>query len=246
MSHSKLKVECLTIEIHLCLTTTFRSLGKSELGFCGPSRKMPFDPQVKFSLPLTKGADFNLVFGVPLFRKKNSFVLLFSRGNGYSPPTISPLTINNVNKLNRAQSPLVRGSPLNQLSRATPTAQVMRTGPSPGPNANSLRSTPINGLYTPGGSNQSNSSVGAGAGGGYTEQPNIPVLNGRPGGSRPNSRIAQPLNQLGMRSTPTRGLSLEEVSTLDALKRHFHQNKTLLSGISVHLVTPKVLDPRQT
>ena len=152
--------------------------------------------------------------------------------NSYHSPTISPLTINNVNKLNRAQSPLARASPLNQLSRTTPTAHLRaQNATSPIP-PGSMRSTPINGLYAPP-SNHSNSSTS------YTEQPNIPVtgLNVRPG-SRPNSRMQQPaLNHLGMRATPTRGLSVEEIerlngrpgptppSTLDAISSSTDQNQ---------------------
>ena len=167
----------------------------------------------------------------------------------YTPPTISPLTINNVNKLNRAQSPHVRASPLNQLSRSTPTAHLRGQTTSPVP-PGSLRSTPINGLYAPP-SNHSNSSTS------YTEQPNIPVtaMNGRPG-SRPSSRMQQPLNHLGMRSTPTRGLSLEEVerlnhrpgptppSTLDAISSSTEQPKrNNLNRPSLPARRPPVVPP---
>ena len=165
-------------------------------------------------------------------------------------PTISPLTINNVNKLNRAQSPLARASPLNQLSRTTPTAHLrVQSATSPIP-PGSMRSTPINGLYAPP-SNHSNSSTS------YTDQPNIPVtgLNGRPV-SRPNSRMQQPaLNHLGMRATPTRGLSVEEIerlngrpgptppSTLDAISSSTDQPRNNLNRPSLPARRPMVPPP---
>ena len=165
-------------------------------------------------------------------------------------PTISPLTINNVNKLNRAQSPLARASPLNQLSRTTSTAHLRaQSATSPIP-PGSMRSTPINGLYAPP-SNHSNSSTS------YTEQPNIPVtgLNGRPV-SRPNSRMQQPaLNHLGMRATPTRGLSVEEIerlngrtgptppSTLDAISSSTDQPRNNLNRPSLPARRPVVPPP---
>ena len=143
--------------------------------------------------------------------------------HGRSPLTISPLTINNVNKLNRAQSPLARNSPLNQLSRTTPTAHLHASSPVP---QSSLRSTPINGLYGPA-SNHSNSSAS------YKDHNNIPVspVNGHPG-----SRMT-PLNHLGMRSTPTRGLSIEEVDRLN--QRGMPTPPSTLDAISSSTEAPR-------
>ena len=136
----------------------------------------------------------------------NMMVMQNSQLSRQSPaPRIqpSPLTINNVNNLSRTspmphqQRPL---SPLNQLNRQSPAGMVAkRQSPLP---IGSLRSTPVSGLYP---SNASTSS--------YSERPNIP--NGHMA-SRPNSRMKQPINQLAMRGTPTRGLTVEDVERLNA------------------------------
>ncbi len=123
----------------------------------------------------------------------------------HSPATVgahrpSPLTVNNVNNLSRPLSPLnalSHASPLNQLSRGSP-ASPLRDMSSPPP-INSMRSTPVNGLY------------------GLSNNPAAyhNAANGHLG-SRPNSRLKQPINQLGMRGTPTRGLTVEDVERLNA------------------------------
>lgn len=116
----------------------------------------------------------------------------------------SPLTVNNVNNLSRT-SPMPHNarplSPLNQLNRQSPAGMMQAKRVSPLP-IGSMRSTPVSGIYPSNGSTSS-----------YSERPNI--ANGLVG-SRPNSRIKQPINQLAMRGTPTRGLTVEDVERLNA------------------------------
>ena len=133
--------------------------------------------------------------------------------SGPSPPAVSPVIMNNLSR----QSPITAlgdraTSPLNhnQLARGqSPSVLHMRDKRmSPLPTGgNSLRSTPVNGLYQ---SNASNSSAS------YSDR-NPALPNGHSGPpARPNSRLRQPLNQLGLRGTPTRGLTVEDVERLNA------------------------------
>nr|AUG84445.1 fat [Platynereis dumerilii] len=131
--------------------------------------------------------------------------------------TASPLTVNNVNNLSNPLNQLSRNSPLNQLNRQTPTSHlhekhILDKRMSPLPNANSMRSTPVNGLYP---SNVSSSS--------YSDHPER---------GRPASRLKQPINQLGLRGTPTRGLTVEEVERLNSRSKSPHNPVDALSSSS--------------
>ena len=118
-----------------------------------------------------------------------------------TPPHKSDLTVENVNQLNRQ-------IPVNQLSRASPApnnippSRDRMTSPFV---QNSMRSTPMSGLYP---SNISNSTS-------YSES-TTPMANGHVRTSRPNSKLKQPINQVGLRGTPNKGLTIEEVNRLNA------------------------------
>lgn len=85
----------------------------------------------------------------------------------------------------------------NGLSRKSPHHHLDRTTPLP---PGSMRSTPlsgIDGLYSPVSSASS------------YEHPHLPA-------SRPNSHLRQPISSLGIRATPTVGLTVDEVNRLNA------------------------------
>lgn len=128
---------------------------------------------------------------------------------GRTTPQKSQLTVENVNQLNRQ-------TPVNQLSRASPAPNIpVHRGPGV---PTSMRSTPLSGISGLYPSNISNST-------GYSDTPpGIP--NGHIRG-RPNSKLKQPINQVGLRNTPTKGLTIEEVHRLNG--RH---TPTTLDAIS--------------
>ena len=110
------------------------------------------------------------------------------------------------------------GSPaegaLNPLSRASPAGHHGRIHHSPAPNIPlhhngiaSMRSTPLSGISE---MYHSNSSTTA------SEAPH----NGLPNGmGRPRSNPQQPISQLGLRSTPVRGLTVDDVNRLNTHRK---------------------------
>ena len=162
------------------------------------------DPNMHASTPLGRAIS-------PLPQLPNSRQNTPNHLGGPTLPPISPVGLNNLSRASpaipeRATSPLAH----NQLARGqSPSVLHMRDKRmSPLPQGvSSMRSTPVNGLYP---SNASNSSAG------YSDRhhPHHHMSNGHL--PRPSSRMKQPLNQMAMRATPTRGLTVEDVERLNA------------------------------
>ena len=127
-----------------------------------------------------------------------------------SPATVtpSPLTIGNVSKLGKVKPMKVQ--PIQQTGPiASRVASPHRHLTSPHqPNPTSHRSTPLSCIGTLYPSNMSSSTAPS-----FSDVATLP--NGRVD-SRPNSRLKQPISQLGYRVTPTLGLTVEEVDRLNA------------------------------
>ena len=122
--------------------------------------------------------------------------------------TPSPLTIGNVSKLGKVKpmkvQPVQQADPVvNRMS----SPHRLLTSPHH-PNPTSHRSTPLSCIGTLYPSNMSSSTAPS-----FSDVATLP--NGRVD-SRPNSRLKQPINQLGYRVTPTLGLTVEEVDRLNA------------------------------
>lgn len=164
------------------------------VGFIGPHHRD--SPSLHASTPLARGMS-------PLPHMNGMASRQHTPNpHGPPPPPISPVGLNNLSRASPAVIDRRTTSPLshNQLTRGQSPMHMRDKRMSPLPQGiSSTRSTPINGLYP---SNASNSSTG------YHSDRMHP--------SRPNSRIKQPINQLGMRATPTRGLTVEEVERLNA------------------------------
>lgn len=133
---------------------------------------------------------------------------LGSRQSPITMPVTSPLTVDNVNNLSNPLNQLSRNSPLNQLNRQTPLSYLHDKY------LHDKRMSPLSVEHSLFPSNVSNNS--------YNDYP----------ATRPTSRLKQPINQLGIRGTPTRGLTVQDVERLNARSKSPHSPMDALSSSS--------------